>query len=153
MPAELDLHPIGVVRNGVVNHEDRRWEELVSRIVLSEDYAPGLEGIEAFSHIFVLFWMHKLARSERGVVKVHPFRRDDLPLVGVFATRSPARPNPLGLTVVRLLNKQRNELTVKGLDALDGSPVVDIKPYLSVGDCHQEATGAEWVAKGRGLHG
>lgn len=149
----INLHPIGVVRNEAVTHEDRQWEDMTSRIVLFDQYLSGLEGIDAFSHIIVIYWMHRLEEAERRAIRVHPFRRSDLPFVGVFATRSPARPNPLGLTVVRLVTKQDNELTVKGLDALDGSPVIDIKPYLAIGDCYPDATGAEWVARGRGLHG
>ena len=72
-------------------------------------------------------------------------RREDLPLVGLFATRSPRRPNPIGVTTVRLLERRGNVLRVLGLDALDGTPVLDIKPYLPYGDCIQDTHVPEWV--------
>jgi len=74
-------------------------------------------------------------------------RRSDLPLVGLFATRSPRRPNALGMTVVRFLQRQGNMLYMEGLDALDGTPVIDIKPYLPDGDAVPNASVASWIAK------
>lgn len=120
--------PIGIVRNGILDPSGVVWEETTSQIVLEPQWEPGLEGIEAFSHIWVVFWLH---RSEPlSSLKVHPMRREDLPEVGVFATRSPSRPNPIALTAVRLLERRGSVLVVRGLDALDGTPVLDIKPYL-----------------------
>ena len=92
----------------------------------------------------MLFWMHKNV----GPIptKVHPQGRDDLPLTGIFATRAPHRPNSIGMTIVKLLERDGNSLRVLGLDAIDGSPVIDIKPYLPK-DCITEARQADWVSK------
>ena len=115
----ITLRPIGVAY--------RTDEENVMRIEVYAEYAEALDGIEKLTHINVLYWMHRLTEKNRGKLKVHP--RGDLnrPLTGVFATRSPVRPNPIGLTRVELLKRKGNVLFVKGLDALDGSPVIDIK--------------------------
>jgi tRNA-Thr(GGU) m(6)t(6)A37 methyltransferase TsaA len=91
----------------------------------------ALEGLEGFSHVYVLFYMHEIPAEEARALKVHPKGRTDLPLVGVFATRSAYRPNPVGLTLVQLIERKENVLVVKGLDALDGTPVLDVKPFDS----------------------
>jgi len=144
---EITLEPIGIVRNGITQHLTRGWEEVVSEIIVEERWSEALEGIEDFSHIIVLFWMHQLPREGRRVTKTHPRGRPDLPLVGIFATRSPRRPNPIGLVVVRLLERRGNLLRVKGLDALDGSPVLDLKPYLSQGDRIGRSRVPGWIKK------
>ena len=100
----------------------------VSKIVINREFARGLEGLEDFSHVYVVFWLHEIPEPSHRL-RVHPRGRQDLKKVGVFASRSPHRPNPIGLTLVKLLNKKGEILTVKGLDAYNGTPVVDIKPY------------------------
>jgi len=126
------VEPIGYVRNSA-QHVPRSavcdFEGVESEIEILEELSPALDGIEDFSHIIVLYWMHRL-EDLSGPLKVHPAGLKDLPLVGLFATRSPRRPNPIGLTMVRLLSRQDNRLRVARLDALDGSPVIDIKPYF-----------------------
>ncbi|MDO8472917.1 MAG: tRNA (N6-threonylcarbamoyladenosine(37)-N6)-methyltransferase TrmO [Dehalococcoidia bacterium] len=143
----LLLHPIGIVCNQVATRDERRWEDVVSEIRINEDCAEGLHGIEGFSHVIVIYWMHCLNERERGLLKVHPQRNEAFPLEGVFATRSPARPNPLGISVVRLLSREGRTLMVSGLDALDNSPVIDIKPYLPNGDSVPLATVAGWLKR------
>jgi hypothetical protein len=93
----------------------------------------------------IVFYLHQVDEDRRSLLKVHPENREELPLVGVFATRSPVRPNPIGVTVVKLLECQNNVLKVLGLDAYDGSPVLDIKPYLRRGDLIEEATMPDWL--------
>jgi tRNA-Thr(GGU) m(6)t(6)A37 methyltransferase TsaA len=128
------VKPIGWVRNSA-QHVPRSavadFKGVDSEIEILEEYSPALDGIEGFSHLSVLYWMHRL-ESLSGPLKVHPAGLKDLPLVGLLATRSPRRPNPIGLTTVRLLSRQGNRLRVGGLDALDGSPVIDIKPYFPI---------------------
>lgn len=145
-PESLSLRPIGIVRSDVAAASGQRWEEPVSRIEVEERYLPALEGVEAFSHIIVLFHFHELA-GEALPLQVRPEGRPDMPLVGLFATRSPRRPNPLGLTVVELLERRENVLTVRGLDALDGTPVLDIKPYLPRGDRVQPSRLPDWLGR------
>jgi tRNA-Thr(GGU) m(6)t(6)A37 methyltransferase TsaA len=139
------LRQVGVVKGPlaepslVPEHGDLAWKtrvgraakerDVVSEILIDDVFTGILDGIEEFSHILVLYWAHRVSEEGRSIVKAHPMGRKDLPLVGIFATCSPARPNPLCAIVVRLLERNGNLLTVEGLDAIDGSPVIDIKPY------------------------
>jgi tRNA-Thr(GGU) m(6)t(6)A37 methyltransferase TsaA len=118
----LEIKPIGYVRRISPNENDRD-RSLVAKIVLEERLAPALDGIEAWSHIYVIFWMDQVARTEEPVLH-HP--DSDL---GIFAARSPIHPNPIGLTLVELVKREENILWVKGLDAYEKTPVLDIKPY------------------------
>ncbi|MFC2002635.1 tRNA (N6-threonylcarbamoyladenosine(37)-N6)-methyltransferase TrmO [Chloroflexota bacterium] len=121
-------------------------KRLFLRYVVSDSLTEALEGLEEFSHIIVLYWMHKVAATGELPAKVHPMGRQELPLVGLFASRSPRRPNPLGKATVRLLERRGNILKVKGLDAIDGTPVIDIKPYIPGYDSVASAKVASWVA-------
>jgi len=125
---EIRLSLIGFVRRKV-KEEDVKDKSLVCSIIVKKGYEKALDGVEDFSHIYVIFWMYKIGDAERRTLKTHPRGRMDLPLLGVFATRSPLRPNPIGLTIVELLGRKGNVLTVRGLDAFDGTPVIDVKPY------------------------
>jgi tRNA-Thr(GGU) m(6)t(6)A37 methyltransferase TsaA len=145
---EMDLKPIGYVKNGVEDapREEDWWAELVSEIIIDENLAEGLDEIEDFSHIIVLFWMHKV-KSEQPPIKVRPMGRRDASPVGVFATRSPNRPNRIGKMTVRLLERKGNVLRVKGLDALDGAPVIDIKPYIPGYDSVEDTEVPDWITR------
>ncbi len=126
--AEICLKPVGFVQTDAVGKEINS-KTAVSKIVFNQEYLEALEGIEDFSHLFVLFWLHETSENNRKMLKTHPCGRDDLPLVGLFATCTPYRPNPIGLTRVKLLGVQGNVITVQGLDAFNGTPVLDIKPF------------------------
>ncbi len=142
---KIVLTPIGFVRTDSVGDEVRD-KSRTSQIVLDSEFAEALAGIDGFSHLFVLFWLHETAESQRKTLKVHPRGRDDLPLLGVFATRTMLRPNPIGLTLVELIKVEGNVLTVRGLDAFDGTPVLDIKPFDSW-DNAETAKVPEWWTK------
>jgi tRNA-Thr(GGU) m(6)t(6)A37 methyltransferase TsaA len=141
----MNLRPIGFVRNEVNETPERRdwWQELVSEIVIDEGLTEGLDGLENCSHIIVLYWMHRL-KLDTIRLKIHPRGDKNVPIRGLFATRTPSRPNPIGKMTVRLLRCEGNVLTVRGLDALDGTPVIDIKPY---------APGYDSADYGRESHG
>jgi tRNA-Thr(GGU) m(6)t(6)A37 methyltransferase TsaA len=125
----IKLDPIGVVRNGIRKKKRDGWGSILSEIRFAPQYQEGLEGIEEYSHILVLFWLSRVPQRARGRrLKIHPRSRKDLPQVGIFATRTQYRPNPIGLTQVRLLKRDKNILRVEGLDALNGTPVLDVKP-------------------------
>jgi tRNA-Thr(GGU) m(6)t(6)A37 methyltransferase TsaA len=124
------LEPVGFVRTDAVGHEVRD-KKVISQIVFCKELTEALEGIEEFSHLFILFWLNEISDQGRKIMKVHPRGRSDMPLLGIFATRTPHRPNPIGLTRVKLLNVEGNIITVQGLDAFDGTPVLDIKPFDS----------------------
>jgi tRNA-Thr(GGU) m(6)t(6)A37 methyltransferase TsaA len=142
---KIDLKPIGFVKTKAVGKEVRD-KNLISQIVFREELTEALEGIQDFSHLFVIFWLHKIEKKERETMKVHPRGRQDHPLLGIFATRTPHRPNPLGLTRVRLLGVEDNVITVQGLDAFDGTPVLDIKPF-DFWDTTKDVKVPEWWMK------
>jgi len=125
---EIKVKPIGHVKRSS-KQEDVRDKSLISEIVLRKGLTKALDGIEGFSHMFVVFYMHQVRKEAMKMLKVHPRGRTDLPLLGVFATRTAFRPNPIGLTLVELLKREENVLIVRGLDAFDDTPVLDIKPY------------------------
>jgi tRNA-Thr(GGU) m(6)t(6)A37 methyltransferase TsaA len=125
----LELKPIGVIHSpykdrGETPYQGYRTKE-ISWIEVFEEFEEGLQDIEGFSHIIVVYWFHK-SQGHHLLVKT-PW--DDVPH-GLFTTRSPHRPCPLGLTVVELVAREKNILKVKGLDAIDGTPLLDIKPYV-----------------------
>ncbi len=124
----ITLKPIGKVKNSVRRMKREGWESMVSEIILDPVHEEALEGVEDYSHLLVLFWLSRLRRADREMKKIHPKSRQDLPLVGIFATRTQYRPNPIGLTLVKLLGRKKNVLRVRGLDAVNGTPVIDIKP-------------------------
>jgi tRNA-Thr(GGU) m(6)t(6)A37 methyltransferase TsaA len=142
---EITLNPIGYVKTDAVGDEVK-GKSIISQIVLSEELVEGLEGITGFSHLFVLFWLDQIPKEKRMILKVHPRGRMDMPLLGVFATRTNLRPNPVGLTLVDLLGAKGNVLTVRGLDAYDGTPVLDIKPFDSW-DIAEDAKVPDWWIK------
>jgi tRNA-Thr(GGU) m(6)t(6)A37 methyltransferase TsaA len=131
-PATHAVKPIGFVRSSLKRPEDapRQGDEGApdARIELAAEFVEGLEGIEVGQDVILITWLHE---ARRDVLRVHPRDDERLPLAGVFATRSPARPNPLGLHRVRVQAILGHELRVGPLEATDGTPVVDIKPVLS----------------------
>lgn len=139
----MHFTPIGFIKNDVSDRGSRDWRTVVSEMVVREEYAPALDGLEGFSHVIVLFHLDRADPFHS--LTTHPQRRTDLPLVGVLATRSPIRPNPIACTVARLLERRGNVLRVQGLDALDGTPVLDIKPYIPYSDSVADATFPQWV--------
>jgi tRNA-Thr(GGU) m(6)t(6)A37 methyltransferase TsaA len=125
----LELIPIGIIHSlyknmGDVPHQGYKSEE-ISQIEVFKEFEEGLKDIEGFSHIIIIYWFHK-SQGYHLLVKT-PW---DESLHGLFTTRSPHRPCPLGLTVVELVARENNVLKVKGLDAIDGTPLLDIKPYV-----------------------
>jgi tRNA-Thr(GGU) m(6)t(6)A37 methyltransferase TsaA len=143
--SEIVLKPIGVVRTTAIGDEVKD-KTRTSQVVMCKELTNALDGISGFSHLFVLFWLHETSAKQRKLLKVHPRRRKDLPLLGIFATRTMTRPNPIGLTLVELVNVEDNVLTVRGLDAFDGTPVLDIKPFDSW-DNAETAKVPEWWTK------
>ncbi|MBN1678038.1 MAG: tRNA (N6-threonylcarbamoyladenosine(37)-N6)-methyltransferase TrmO [Candidatus Thermoplasmatota archaeon] len=121
----MKLKPIAVVRNGVKETVED-WDSVRSKLVFDRRYVEGLYKLGHFDHVWVIFGFH---RRRETIMKVHPRHDPRNPLVGVFASRSPTRPNKLGLTLVELVSIRGNIVTVRGLDALDGAPIYDIKPY------------------------
>jgi tRNA-Thr(GGU) m(6)t(6)A37 methyltransferase TsaA len=134
----MDLTPIGVIHSPyrVAGDAPRqgRLRDTVAQIEIFDRFAPGLRDVERCTHLFVLYW---LDRADRSLLSATP--PGTTGSRGVFATRSPHRPNPIGLGIVNLLGVEGSVLTVQGLDALEGTPVLDLKPYVSSLDCIPDA--------------
>jgi tRNA-Thr(GGU) m(6)t(6)A37 methyltransferase TsaA len=161
----IQLQPVGVVRN---QSQEASWgsalrtldwreraarmkaqNQTISELVINSDLEGILDGIDDFSHLIVLFWAHLVPDEKRSMTRVHPMGSDEFPLVGIFATRSPVRPNSILVTVVRLIGRDGNILKVSGLDALDGSPILDIKPYLPDPQDSENFKMPDWMSKMR----
>jgi len=141
---ELTLKVIGTVRNGRTSTEDADWGALESVIEMRPAYAAGLQGLEQFSHVLVIFYMHHDLDGEPPALVRRPRGRADMPLLGVFAQRGRMRPNPIGVTAVEIVAAEPGRLRVRGLDAIDGTPVLDLKPYAPVFD-RREARVPSWI--------
>lgn len=117
----MQVYPIGIVKM-----EDGEPKN-IAQIEIHDQFSTGLTGIENAESLWILFWLHKLSKDDRKTLLVHP--RGDINKLkqGVFALRSPMRPNPIGLTRVKLVERKGNILIVDGLDAFDGTPVLDVK--------------------------
>ncbi len=135
------LKPIGWVR--------RAGEHQV--IEVEPAYLPALLGLEDYSHLWIIYWFHEHDNpQDRSLLQVHPCRNPANPLTGVFGTRAPVRPNLLGLCAVRLERLEGLRLIVSGLDARDGTPVVDLKPYFPSSDAIPEATAPSFLPPAAG---
>jgi tRNA-Thr(GGU) m(6)t(6)A37 methyltransferase TsaA len=134
------MQPIGLVK--------RQGEQTFMEI--KPEMAPALKGLEDFSHLWVLYWFHENDRPEaRATLQVHPRRDPANPLTGVFACRAPERPNLIGLCACRILKIKGYVVEVAGLDARDGTPIVDLKPYIPKGDAIPDATAPAWVKRSK----
>lgn len=135
----MGVKPIGIIHSPFKYKEDTPIQpsrsNAIGEVEVFREYQEGLDDIEGFSHIILIYEFHK---SEGYSLKVKPFL--DNKLRGLFATRAPRRPNKIGLSVVRLLKRKDNILTVKGIDVLDGTPLIDIKPYVPDFDPDEKIT-------------
>ncbi len=125
---EIKIRPIGFVKTKATREEVKNRKN-ISNIILIDEVLEGLKGIEDYSHLFIIFWMDQIPNEKRKFLMIHPRGVRKIPLQGIFATRTSHRPNPIGLTIVELLKVKEKELTVRGLDAYDKTPILDIKPY------------------------
>ena len=145
---KIEYHAIGLVHSPFKTPEGTpiqpsRAKNARGTVELFAEYSPGLSDLEDFSHIILLCHLHK---SQPHRLKVVPFL--DTELRGLFATRAPNRPNPIGLSVVRLLAIDDNILTVEGVDLLDRTPLLDIKPYVGEFD-NRDDVSTGWLEKAR----
>ncbi len=124
----MELKQIGVIRSPYKTKDDAphqgRFSKDVCEIIIFDEFSEGLKDIERFTHLIILYWLHE---ARRDILLAKP--PHDSKIRGVFATRSPNRPNPIGFAVVKLLERKGNVLKIVGLDAIDGTPLLDIKPY------------------------
>lgn len=128
--SKISLNSIGVIHSEHTNPEETPIQSLYARgckgkVIVDRKYENGLQDVEGFSHVYLLYHFH---RAENPVLLVKPFLHDIER--GVFATRSPRRPNPIGISIVRVISREDNVLYVDGMDILDNTPLLDIKPYV-----------------------
>ncbi|WP_174589736.1 tRNA (N6-threonylcarbamoyladenosine(37)-N6)-methyltransferase TrmO [Methanocella conradii] len=130
---EMKLKPVGIVRSPIKDREDMPIWGVNAQIDIFEEYEEALAGIDGNTHLILCCWLHE---ADRKVLKAVPRKiSTSLPEQGVFSLRSPSRPNPISVTMVKLLRRYGRHLFVSGADAIDGTPVVDIKPYQAGMDC------------------
>jgi tRNA-Thr(GGU) m(6)t(6)A37 methyltransferase TsaA len=140
------LRPIGRVHSPVSEPVDLDWGRVESRIVLEPEYCAGLRGLDGFSHVLVVAFLHGAAFEASRHLLRRPRGRADLPEVGIFAQRAKDRPNPIGISVVPLVAVEPDGIAVRGLDAIDGTPVLDVKPHFPAFDAPEGAFVPDWVA-------
>jgi len=137
--------PIGHVVSPVTAQTDADWGQVVARVVLEPAYRAGLRGLADFSHVLVVTLLHQAAFDPARHLVRRPRGLATMPEVGIFAQRAKDRPNPLGIAVVPLLEVTAEGLVVRGLDAIDGTPVLDVKPYFPHYDRADSPRVPEWV--------
>ncbi len=139
----VDLKIIGVVHSPYKTTADAPFQgnDKISKIEISKEYEGGLKDIEGFTHLHVFYWLHK--SKGFSLIVTTPW---DTMSHGLFTTRSPHRPNPIGHAVVELVEQKDNILSVRGLDAIEGTPVMDIKPYIKKLDVKTDAISG-WIEK------
>ena len=142
---KFELVPIGVVKNSIKDAIDDNWGDVVSRLLLEPHFAAGLRHLDQFSHAIVVTYLHRshfdparhLLRRPRGLAT--------MPEIGIFSQRAKDRPNPIGITAVKIKEVGSDYVDVVGLDAIEGTPIVDIKPYFLQFDCIPAAKMPPWV--------
>jgi tRNA-Thr(GGU) m(6)t(6)A37 methyltransferase TsaA len=139
---QYSIQPVAIVNNNRKEIEDDNWGSIMSTIELTENFnESSLKGIDDFSHLEIIFYFDKVADEKIQYDARHPRNNKNYPDVGIFAQRGKNRPNKLGVTIVELIDVKQRTLIVKGLDAIDGTPIIDIKPvmkeFLPKGDVKQ----------------
>ena len=141
------LRPIGTVRSPATEKVDEDWGRVEAKIELVPEYRAGLRGLADVSHVLVIAWLHGASFEPARHLVRRPRGQADMPELGIFAQRAKNRPNPLGVTVVELVAVEPDGIRVRGLDAIDGTPIVDLKPYFPEFDSARDARVPEWVGR------
>lgn len=140
----LSIEPIGLVENGERDAGRQDWRRVRSTIRLRDGLGEALLGLDGYSHVIVLGWLHEWPAEHRERRRSYPSGDASLPLQGAFALRG-SRPNPITVTVCRLVGIEGDTFTVEGLDLIDGTPVLDVKPYIAFYDAVPKATIPRWA--------
>lgn len=143
----LNLTPIGIVNNEIKTPVATKWGKVISDIRINDDLVAGLDGLTDWSHVIVIFSMHETNFDPEQHLVQRPHERDDMPEVGIFAQRARQHPNRIGISAVRLMAVIPPIVRVKGLDAIDGTPILDIKPYAPVYDGVSDPLVPSWFIR------
>ena len=135
---------IGEVKSPVPEAVDMNWGAVISEIVMKPEFAPGLLGLGDFSHAIILTFLHEAKYVPEIHLRRHPQERLDMPFLGIFAQRARHRPNRIGVTACEIVEVTESRVKVRALDAINGTPVIDVKPYVPVYD-RKDATIPEWM--------
>ncbi len=141
---EIKLNPIGYAKNAEKHHFGG-WKNIISEIIINEKWRGALLGLSDFSHIIVVYFMHEIKTCD--IRHIPQGKAGKVPEVGIFACRCPARPNPIGISTVKLLNVKDNIITVQGLDVVQDTPILDIKPYTPQYDAAENPKVPDWINK------
>lgn len=141
---EIKLKPIGFAKNQEKKHFGE-WIRIITDLVIDKKYQEALKGLEDYSHLIVIYWMHEVKTCD--IRHVPQGKVGEVPEVGIFACRCPQRPNPIGISTVKILGSKDNIVTVQGLDVVRNTPILDIKPYTPQYDTATDPKVPDWVNK------
>lgn len=141
---EIKVKSIGIARNNEKRHFGA-WNNVVSELVIDNEYKEALDGLQDYSHVVVIYWLHETKRCD--IKHLPQGKAGIVPEVGIFACRCAERPNPIGITTAELVSIDDNIVKVKGLDIVNGTPILDIKPYTPQYDLVANAKVPDWVNK------
>ncbi|MBW2622191.1 MAG: tRNA (N6-threonylcarbamoyladenosine(37)-N6)-methyltransferase TrmO [Deltaproteobacteria bacterium] len=144
---EILFKPIGYVATDVTERVDDNWGEVISRIDLQEEYTGSLLGLADFSHAIIVTFLHQAEYNPARHLQRRPRGLAEMPKLGIFSQRVKNRPNPIGITTVEIIEAGDRYLEIRGLDAVNGTPILDIKPYFPHFDRVQNPLVPEWVNK------
>lgn len=139
---DIIIKPLGVAKNDINKPTLPGWKGVVTEIEINKKYSKGLDGIEDYSHVIVVYWINK---EKECHLKHHPQGREDVPYIGIFVCRCPQRPNRIAMSTVELLERKGNIIKVRGLDILNGTPIIDVKPYTPQYDKIDKSKVPTWV--------
>ncbi|MGD0260217.1 MAG: tRNA (N6-threonylcarbamoyladenosine(37)-N6)-methyltransferase TrmO [Verrucomicrobiota bacterium] len=145
MKDSITIHPIGHVSSTVTNQIDEGWGQVTSLIEVLPPHRQGLIGLDQFSHVIVVTFLHQAGFDPHRHLRRRPRGLASMPEVGIFAQRAKDRPNPIGITAVPIVKVLPEAIEVRGLDAIHGTPVLDLKPYYPAYDLVRGASVPEWV--------
>jgi len=144
---DIPVRVIGRVDSPEVLQKDESWGAVEARVILKPEYRDGLHGLEQFSHAIIVTYLHEAGYDPSRHLVRRPRGLKTMPEMGIFAQRAKDRPNPVGITVVSIVGVEPGALVVRGLDAIDGTPVIDVKPYYPVYDRVDAPKVPAWVTK------
>lgn len=142
---EIKLNIIGLVSSTVTEQTDENWGQITSRIILQPEYVGALCGLGDFSHAIIITYLHQAKYEKEKHLQRRPRGLESMPKVGIFSQRAKDRPNPLGVTAVKIINVEDGYIEVQGLDAINETPVLDIKPYYPQYDKIDSPKVPDWV--------
>ena len=144
---KIEFTPIGFVSNQVTIPLDENWGSVVSKLKINAEFAKGIKGLDQFSHAVIITFLNQAEFNVARHIVRRPRGLNTMPEVGIFSQRAKDRPNPIGVTSVKIMTVGDDFIEVSGLDAINGTPILDIKPYYPQYDCIEDATVPGWVNK------